>query len=303
MHPSCTHGSLSTARRGQEEAQQVDEELMGPLGFSVDQLMELAGLACATALASEYPAGTHRRVLVVAGPGNNGGDGLVAARHLHHFGYSVQVGQPSCSEAGQCSRCQRVPSPALAQLLQGSLAAGCMCVPAPAPAHVPPPTSRPRPRRSAIPSRRTSRCTTAWSSSCGRWASPWPARTSCWSGPWPSRPTWSWTPSLGSASRAPRGRPLPRSWTPSGVRLQPPSAQAGAGTAARVSGSGALCLERAWLRAGCLGSCQTSSPGGWQAAPVIGACLSQGWRGAQAHSAPAAPGVRGLPLRLARRGG
>ena len=64
---------------------------MGPLGFSVDQLMELAGLACATALASEYPASTHRRVLVIAGPGNNGGDGLVAARHLYHFGYSVQV--------------------------------------------------------------------------------------------------------------------------------------------------------------------------------------------------------------------
>ncbi len=73
---------------------------MGPaLGFSVDQLMELAGLSVAQALAAEYPpereggAGGRRRVLVLAGPGNNGGDGLVAARHLHHWGYDVKVGR------------------------------------------------------------------------------------------------------------------------------------------------------------------------------------------------------------------
>lgn len=64
---------------------------MGPLGFSVDQLMELAGLSVACSLASEYPLHTHPQVLVIAGPGNNGGDGLVAARHLHHFGYQVKV--------------------------------------------------------------------------------------------------------------------------------------------------------------------------------------------------------------------
>lgn len=72
----------------------IDEELMGPLGFSVDQLMELAGLSVACSITSEYPAATHKRVLVIAGPGNNGGDGLVAARHLFHFGYSVQVCLP-----------------------------------------------------------------------------------------------------------------------------------------------------------------------------------------------------------------
>lgn len=78
-------------RRAQEQAVAVDEELMGPLGFSVDQLMELAGLSVACSLSAEYPASSHSRVLVIAGPGNNGGDGLVAARHLHHFGYTVQV--------------------------------------------------------------------------------------------------------------------------------------------------------------------------------------------------------------------
>jgi YjeF-related protein N-terminus len=74
---------------GQDEANKVDEELMGPLGFSVDQLMELAGVSVACAVAAESQPAS--RVLVLAGPGNNGGDGLVAARHLHHFGYDVKA--------------------------------------------------------------------------------------------------------------------------------------------------------------------------------------------------------------------
>lgn len=44
----------------------------GPLGFSVDQLMELAGLSVACSLAAEFPAPSHPRVAVLAGPGNNG---------------------------------------------------------------------------------------------------------------------------------------------------------------------------------------------------------------------------------------
>lgn len=44
--------------------------------------MELAGLACAQGLAKSFPLDTHNQVLVITGPGNQGGDGLVAARHL-----------------------------------------------------------------------------------------------------------------------------------------------------------------------------------------------------------------------------
>jgi hydroxyethylthiazole kinase-like uncharacterized protein yjeF len=87
------------ARRGQDEAAAVDEELMGPLGFSVDQLMELAGLSVASAVLAEYPPGAHRAPLVLAGPGNNGGDGLVAARHLHHFGYTGVTVRPKSGPA------------------------------------------------------------------------------------------------------------------------------------------------------------------------------------------------------------
>lgn len=79
----------------QAQAQAIDDELMGAeLGFSIDQLMELAGLSVASALAEVYPPRQHARVLVLCGPGNNGGDGLVAARHLRHFGYFPSVCLP-----------------------------------------------------------------------------------------------------------------------------------------------------------------------------------------------------------------
>lgn len=56
---------------------------MGATGaFSIDQLMELAGLACAQTLQRVYGPEKYPRVLVCCGPGNQGGDGLVAARHL-----------------------------------------------------------------------------------------------------------------------------------------------------------------------------------------------------------------------------
>lgn len=52
--------------------------------------MERAGLAVANA-AARMGARYGKRVVVLAGPGNNGGDGFVAARHLHRRGVAVEV--------------------------------------------------------------------------------------------------------------------------------------------------------------------------------------------------------------------
>jgi ADP-dependent NAD(P)H-hydrate dehydratase / NAD(P)H-hydrate epimerase len=52
-------------------------------------LMENAGRAVADVIAARHPSGL--RVTVVAGPGNNGGDGFVAARILAERGYRVRI--------------------------------------------------------------------------------------------------------------------------------------------------------------------------------------------------------------------
>lgn len=53
-------------------------------------LMERAGLAAAS-LARELTGGSGKSVLICAGPGNNGGDAFVVARHLKEWWFNVQV--------------------------------------------------------------------------------------------------------------------------------------------------------------------------------------------------------------------
>ena len=72
----------------------VDAALMHDPGFSVEALMELSGLAVASAIAEVYPISDFPRVVAAIGPGGNGGDAMVAARHLANMGYAVQAFYP-----------------------------------------------------------------------------------------------------------------------------------------------------------------------------------------------------------------
>lgn len=87
--------AISTGYLNAEDAAALDAELMSSPGFSLEQLMELAGLAVAEAVYQVVPP--PGKILLVCGPGNNGGDGLVAARHLVMFGYDSVVVYPKQS--------------------------------------------------------------------------------------------------------------------------------------------------------------------------------------------------------------
>lgn len=65
------------------------DRLAADAGFSGHRLMENAGQAAATAAIELAP--TARCILVVCGPGNNGGDGFVAARLLRRLGRDVRL--------------------------------------------------------------------------------------------------------------------------------------------------------------------------------------------------------------------
>ncbi len=70
------------------EQSRVIENKANEGGLSFAQMMENAGRATATAIQRRIKVG-GKRVLILVGPGNNGGDGLVAAHHLWEMGAKV----------------------------------------------------------------------------------------------------------------------------------------------------------------------------------------------------------------------
>ena len=71
------------------EMRQCDQRTVEITGISWQALMEAAGTRVAEFVALQFPAA--QRILVLCGKGNNGGDGLVAARHLAAAGRQMRI--------------------------------------------------------------------------------------------------------------------------------------------------------------------------------------------------------------------
>jgi len=70
------------------QMREVDRSMPGDFGIGLAQMMENAGRNLADL---GHLLFAPRSVIVLAGPGGNGGGGLVAARHLHNRGLTVSV--------------------------------------------------------------------------------------------------------------------------------------------------------------------------------------------------------------------
>src|SRR5713101_4649361 len=71
------------------EMREIDRVTSEGFGVPSLTLMENAGAAVAEFIATHYPSA--KRIGVVCGKGNNGGDGFVVARKLHEAGKDVRL--------------------------------------------------------------------------------------------------------------------------------------------------------------------------------------------------------------------
>jgi NAD(P)H-hydrate epimerase len=74
-----------------KQMQEIDKETIDKIRIPSVVLMENAGLAVLEVIYSNYLELARKGVVVVCGSGNNGGDGMVVARHLFLRGINVKV--------------------------------------------------------------------------------------------------------------------------------------------------------------------------------------------------------------------
>ena len=84
-----------------EQMQAVDRRTIDEIGLPGAVLMENAGRGVVEAILDRFSRSDESRVVVLAGKGNNGGDGDVVARLLQDRGWDVQTIVLSCPDALQ----------------------------------------------------------------------------------------------------------------------------------------------------------------------------------------------------------
>ena len=67
------------------------EDMAEEIGISKLVLMENAGIQLANIIQKQYSKNKSKNILIVCGSGNNGGDGLVCARHLIQFADEITI--------------------------------------------------------------------------------------------------------------------------------------------------------------------------------------------------------------------
>ena len=73
------------------QTHRLDQATIQAQSITSADLMERAAGALAEWFFGMFPSGEAGEVLILCGPGNNGGDGLALARRLHRGGYAVRV--------------------------------------------------------------------------------------------------------------------------------------------------------------------------------------------------------------------
>ncbi|HEY1922728.1 MAG TPA: NAD(P)H-hydrate epimerase [Tepidisphaeraceae bacterium] len=78
-------------RLTRNQVRQIDRLSVERYHIPGEVLMENAAIAAANVAASMVSAGDQGEILILCGGGNNGGDGLAIARHLHNRQFKVKI--------------------------------------------------------------------------------------------------------------------------------------------------------------------------------------------------------------------
>src|SRR5580693_7365803 len=92
------------------EMREVDKLTTARYGIPGLTLMENAGASVAEFIAQCWPSFAQRRIVVLCGKGNNGGDGFVVARRLRELGAKPQVyvfATPEEMQGDAATNCKR----------------------------------------------------------------------------------------------------------------------------------------------------------------------------------------------------